>query len=640
MAIRDEFIIEQLLYQVPSGQRFVQDSPVIPELWKAFARNPKEKQEVLITPHRNMRTGMVAKRMRETIARMQEEEPDRADKFYNLSEIKIAPLSSQVAITLDFPTLMELVIPLTTWWWSMMRIVPKKDFGAKSKENFIRQLATELTGRQEQRGLPSALIWLAQMAGTIHLSTQDSRFPYRLLLLPLPHGNRRYQNELREQARSVASAFFHLMPNFAFNILWERHANFDFSKLNCIHRVTRNRRVELAVNKSTKAIKADAARRLFDISCGNVTWAVIDSGIDIEHDAFKDHIGGGSRVDAVYDFTILRELNNLDAVKAALNDRRKNYLLQELKRRQPSSQEAEMVIRILTAHCHRLEAGDDIDYNLIEPFLRDFNPTRPTLAHGTHVAGILGADWRDCDARVMTGVCPDIRLIDMRVMRSDGNSNEFEVISALEFLRHHNDRLGCLAIKGANLSLSIDNDLRGGDACGRTPVCDECERTVSAGVCVVVAAGNNGSANILRHVNSAWQEMWVYMNASITDPGNADSVITVGATHCNRPHEYGVSFFSSRGPTGDGRNKPDLVAPGERILVPAPNQDKYDSDGTSLAAPHISGAAALIMARNAELIGQPHQIKKILCDTATDLKREVYYQGAGLVDVLRALQSV
>ena len=53
--------------------------------------------------------------------------------------------------------------------------------------------------------------------------------------------------------------------------------------------------------------------------------------------------------------------------------------------------------------------------------------------------------------------------------------------------------------------------------------------------------------------------------ASITDPGNADGVITVGATHRFWPHTYGVSFFSSRGPTGDGRLKPDLVAPGEKI---------------------------------------------------------------------------
>jgi subtilisin family serine protease len=59
-----------------------------------------------------------------------------------------------------------------------------------------------------------------------------------------------------------------------------------------------------------------------------------------------------------------------------------------------------------------------------------------------------------------------------------------------------------------------------------------------------------------------------------------------------------------------------------------------------MAAPHVSGAAAILMARYPELIGRPLRIKEILMATATDLKREHYFQGAGLLDVLRALQSV
>jgi hypothetical protein len=62
-------------------------------------------------------------------------------------------------------------------------------------------------------------------------------------------------------------------------------------------------------------------------------------------------------------------------------------------------------------------------------------------------------------------------------------------------------------------------------------------------------------------------------------------------------------------------------------------------DGTSQAAPHVSGAAAMLMARYPELIGKPGKIKRILCDTATDLGRQRNFQGHGLLDVLRALQS-
>lgn len=63
-------------------------------------------------------------------------------------------------------------------------------------------------------------------------------------------------------------------------------------------------------------------------------------------------------------------------------------------------------------------------------------------------------------------------------------------------------------------------------------------------------------------------------------------------------------------------------------------------DGTSMAAPFVSGAAAMLLARHRELIGRAARVKQVLCDSATDLGREKYFQGHGLVDVLRALQSV
>lgn len=59
-----------------------------------------------------------------------------------------------------------------------------------------------------------------------------------------------------------------------------------------------------------------------------------------------------------------------------------------------------------------------------------------------------------------------------------------------------------------------------------------------------------------------------------------------------------------------------------------------------MAAPHVSGAAALLMARHRELIGRPNMIKNILCKSATNLGRDANFQGAGMLDILRALQSV
>lgn len=236
----------------------------------------------------------------------------------------------------------------------------------------------------------------------------------------------------------------------------------------------------------------------------------------------------------------------------------------------------------------------------------------------------------------LIGVCPDLRLYDLRVLDDDGRGDEFAVMVALQLIRHLNGANEYMSIHGVNLSLSIPHDVSN-YACGRTPVCDECERVVGGGIVVVTAAGNQGYRKIAA---ADGLMMELYSSSSITDPGNADQVITVGATHRYRPHMYGVSYFSSRGPTGDGRLKPDLVAPGEKISGPLPNDGYGVKDGTSMAAPHVSGAAALLMARHNELVGRPLRIKQVLCSTATDLGRERYFQGAGMLDVLRALQSV
>ncbi|MEA2757564.1 MAG: serine protease AprX, partial [Methylobacteriaceae bacterium] len=210
----------------------------------------------------------------------------------------------------------------------------------------------------------------------------------------------------------------------------------------------------------------------------------------------------------------------------------------------------------------------------------------------------------------------------------------FAIIAALQFIRYLNSRTDFIEIHGANLSLSIPHDVRN-YGCGRTPVCLECERLVESGVVVVAAAGNLGYQSFTTKEGSYEG----YAALSITDPGNADGVITVGATHRYSPHTYGVSYFSSRGPTGDGRPKPDLVAPGERIHAPF-RQGWDDLDGTSMAAPHVSGAAAMLMARYSELIADPRRVKQVLCDSATDLGRERNFQGRGMLDVLRAFQTI
>lgn len=288
--------------------------------------------------------------------------------------------------------------------------------------------------------------------------------------------------------------------------------------------------------------------------------------------------------------------------------------------------------------------GREIDWSLIEPIIRldPYAPSsRPTDPHGTHVTGILAGDLpkgvKDGD-RPFFGICPDIQLYDLRVFsddEKDGGGDEFTILAALDYIAWVNRDPERPGIHGVNLSLAIRH-IVDAHACGGTPICDAANRMVWAGTVVVAAAGNFGfdqrSSKISLGIG--------YRGMSIADPGNAEQVITVGATHRSEPHTYGVSYFSSRGPTGDGRQKPDLVAPGEKIRSTIPGQQMLVMDGTSMAAPHVSGVCALLMARHSELIGEPERIKAILMDTATDLGREHYFQGKGLVDALRALQSI
>jgi serine protease AprX len=417
-----------------------------------------------------------------------------------------------------------------------------------------------------------------------------------------------------------------------------------------IFQVSLNRVATAALERSVPAVKADAAHSLFKVSCKNIVWAVLDSGIDGSHDALmtekvdpsgekpgkkkrgKRHYV--SRVRKTFDFTKIREIVSDDD-----EDLNADELAELAHGAGISPKEASVHLKTIAGDA---KAGHPINWGVVEKLVTLRNPKPPTNPHGTHVAGIIGADksGNGIESGYSDGMCPDIRLYDFRVLGKNMADTEFAVIAALQYIRYVNERHNYITIHGANLSLSIPHSVRN-FACGRTPVCNECERLVESGVVVVAAAGNRGYQKY--ETRDGLFES--YAAFSITDPGNADSVITVGSTHSIWPHTYGVSFFSSRGPTGDGRLKPDLVAPGERIqstvLSDGDNRNEWAPEsGTSMAAPHVSGAAAMLLARYEELIGQPRRVKRILCETATDLGRERSFQGHGMLDVLRAFQSI
>lgn len=281
---------------------------------------------------------------------------------------------------------------------------------------------------------------------------------------------------------------------------------------------------------------------------------------------------------------------------------------------------------------------------------RDFtgsgSPLEDPYGHGTHVAGILaGVAARTASgAGVMSGVAPEAKLLSLRVLGPDGVGEVSEILAAIDYIQQLNDHGRRLLVHGLNLSLGYEFDPEW-FACGASPLCQEIDRLVHAGVSVVVAAGNSGYG----FKNSQHTGLTPScLDLTINDPGNAELAITVGSTHREMPHSYGVSYFSSKGPTGDGRMKPDLVAPGERILsCAAPSKapagqhwrDAYVEDsGTSMAAPHVSGAVAAFLSVRREFIGQPLAVKEIFLASATDLRRAAHFQGRGLVNLFQALQ--
>jgi subtilisin family serine protease len=276
----------------------------------------------------------------------------------------------------------------------------------------------------------------------------------------------------------------------------------------------------------------------------------------------------------------------------------------------------------------------------------------------THVAGIVagyaeqtdpGVDW-DADKPTMRGVAPKCKLLILKVLDEKGVGSEFNALIACDVVRALNARAGRIAIPIVLMPLSFPQDVRN-YACGHTPLCGAVDRLVESGVVVICAAGNRGYVEF----PGKGEHVELVRFAGITDPGNAERAITVGATHRFLPRQYGASFFSSRGPTLDGRMKPDLLAPGERILSAAPSSlveedgkgkakrvrkqsAPYEAkDGTSAAAAHVAGAVAVVLSAKPELIGRPEEVKQLLLSTATDLGRLPEFQGRGLVNLSRAL---
>ena len=623
MAVSSGALVDVILLGPTYDRRQRQNSPILGDVWAAFAARPAAPIDLLITPHWGCPAGPAAAAIARKVAELGTRPP-------NAPETNVAYLQGFVAARLFFPELIRVVVPMTAWWRASNvyeRIHSYDLVALREKLQVIYQWATvedeavradlanrlvDLTAIERFLALVGIILW----AGERQRTTPS---------LPGGIGNALDRAE-------DAGPIFEELRRFILTLPRETPEGEPQ-----VWAVSLNRKAVPALEKSVPAVKGDAAKTVFKVNCEDITWAVLDSGIDGSHPAFRGK-DGRSRVRKAFDFTNIRKivsLDNLDPSTEAFKTRR-----DQLCRGREDKLSQHEATEILTSLANDANSDRQVNWELVQRFIEvDPLTTPPRGAHGTHVAGIIGASAEAAAAAAPggfagpDGMCPDINLYDLRVLARTLDETEFAIIAALQFVRYLNDRNGHIGLHGANLSLSIPHDVRN-FACGRTPICEECERLIANGVVVVAAAGNFGY-HTFQTLAGSYEG---YAAFSITDPGNADGVITVGSTHRFWPHTYGVSFFSSRGPTGDGRLKPDLVAPGERIQSTLPQNEWGELDGTSMAAPHVSGAAAMLMARYSELIGQPKRIKALICEGATDLGRERTFQGHGMLDVLRAFQ--
>jgi serine protease AprX len=249
--------------------------------------------------------------------------------------------------------------------------------------------------------------------------------------------------------------------------------------------------------------------------------------------------------------------------------------------------------------------------------------------HGTFVAGIIAGNGSSSGNKYI-GVAPRADVLNVRISDDQGMSIESDVVSALQWVLEHKDKYN---IRVVNLSLNSSMP----QSFHTSPLDAACEILWFNGIVVVVSAGNNGSATLF-------------------PPANDPFVITVGATDDRgtvSTSDDVVAAFSAYGTTESGFAKPDLVAPGRHIIGLLPENDRlnmsanrgsnrinktsFKMSGTSVSAPMVSGAIALLLQDEPNLT--PDQVKYRLMATANKNwpGYDAIAAGAGYLDVYAAV---
>lgn len=244
-------------------------------------------------------------------------------------------------------------------------------------------------------------------------------------------------------------------------------------------------------------------------------------------------------------------------------------------------------------------------------FINNKNAPYDDNGHGTHCAGILAGNGYASKGKYK-GIAPEANILSIKVLDENGNGKTSDILSAVQWIIDTKDIYKTNII---NFSLGAIAQYRE----RRDPLVKAANKAIENGMIVIAAAGNSGP-----------------MKNTILSPATSRYVISVGAMNDNRANvtkNYNIADFSSRGPTMDRIRKPDLIAPGVDITsLSNENLTNYTSlSGTSMAAPMVSGAAALLLNENSNYT--QFDIKRRLINSCSKIRASKYEQGAGILDI-------
>ena len=220
--------------------------------------------------------------------------------------------------------------------------------------------------------------------------------------------------------------------------------------------------------------------------------------------------------------------------------------------------------------------------------------------HGTHVAGLVAGDGTASMGKYR-GAAPGCGIIALKVLDRYGNGSQDDVLRALRWIREYRQQY---RIRVVNISVGTTCNSKRNHA----RLLESVEQLWDEGVVVVTAAGNQGPRP-----------------GSITAPGSSKKVITVGSSDLLE----GRSAISGRGPTAECVCKPDIVAPGNKIMscVPGKPYSYGVKSGTSMSTPLVTGAIACALEKNPALTNT--DIKTMLMNSADDMGLPQNLQGWG-----------